>query len=78
MKWYLMDETEAEKYIHENLLLLEDYSLALSSGAMTPEDLAAKVYGYEETSKEYINAVEWAREQVSSSTSEFTYDNVGA
>ena len=78
MKWYLMDENEAEKYIHDNLLLLEDYSLALSSGAMTPEDFVTKVYGYAEGSEEYIRAINWATEQVGSGQ-ETTFDmNVGA
>ena len=78
MKWYLMDENEAEKYIHDNLLLLDDYSLALSSGAMTPEDFVTKVYGYAVGSFEYNTAVDWAREQASGGTTEMTYDNIGA
>lgn len=78
MKWYLMSEEEADAYIHENLLLLDDYSLALTGGAMTPEDFVKKVYGYDETSEEYLRAVEWAREQVSGGSQEITYDNLGA
>lgn len=78
MKWYLMSETEADEYLHKNLLLLDDYSLALTGGAMTPEDFVMKVYGYNENSEEYIRAVEWAREQVGSGQ-ETTFDmNVGA
>lgn len=78
MKWYLMEENEADKYIHDNLLLLDDYSVALSSGAMTPEDFVAKVYGYTENSEEYIRAVEWAKEQVGSGQEQVFDMNVGA
>ena len=78
MKWYLMTEAEADEYLHKNLLLLDDYSLALSSGAMTPEDFVAKVYGYAETTEEYIRAVEWAREQVGSGQDTAFNMNVGA
>lgn len=78
MKWYLMSEEEADKYLHENLLLLDDYSVALTGGAMTPEDFVVKVYGYAEGSEEYIRAVEWAREQVGGATQEISYDTLGA
>ena len=78
MKWYLMTEIEADEYLHSNLLLLDDYSLALSSGAMTPEDFVAKVYGYAENSAEYIRAVEWAKEQVGAGQDTGFEMNIGA
>lgn len=78
MKWYLMTEEEADVYIHKNLLLLDDYSLALTSGAMTPEDFVMKVYGYTENSAEYLRAVEWAREQVSGGQDAGFNMNIGA
>lgn len=67
MKWYLMNESEAVKYLQENLLLLNDYLIPLQSGAMSPEEFVNRVYGYNENSDEYTRAVIWATEQVGAS-----------
>jgi hypothetical protein len=67
MKWYLMNEKEAVKYLQQNLLLLNDYLIPLQSGAMSPEEFVNRVYGYNENSDEYVRAVVWATEQVGAS-----------
>ena len=78
MKWYLKSEKDAEKYLQENLLLLNDYLVPLQSGAISPEEFVTRVYGYKEGSEEYINSVMWAKEQIGASQQDSNMFDIGA
>ena len=43
--WYNEDLESAKKFVHDNALLIDKYTLALQSGVMTPETFVDIVYG---------------------------------